>query len=71
MGRPELLNSIFLKAVPKHPPFEICYFKMDLFPSKNAITLSSPCERLQVVKTFSEKNEGFFFLCQIKINLSS
>lgn len=44
MGRSELLNNIFLKAVLKHPPFEVCYFKMDLFPSKNAVSLSSPCE---------------------------
>lgn len=44
MGRSELLNNIFLKAVLKHPPFEVCYFKMDLFSSKNAVSLSSPCE---------------------------
>lgn len=44
MGRSELLNSISLKAVPKHPPFEVCYSGMDLFPGKDAITLSSPYE---------------------------
>lgn len=60
MGRSELLNSISLKAVPKHPPFEVRYSGTDLFPGKDAATLSSPCEWLQVAKTFSEKNEGSF-----------